>query len=55
MMTRFLPWLLQIHVFDKLDYCGTLKNLEAVISLKNFQVCRPARPYDSPGGLLAPV
>ena len=30
--------LLQIHVFDKLDYCGTLKNLGQIISRRNFQV-----------------
>ena len=30
--------LLQIHVFDKLDYCGTLKNLEDIVNLPNFQV-----------------
>ena len=32
--------MLQIHVFDKLDYCGSLKNLDAVASRPNFQVSR---------------
>ncbi|CAK0782674.1 hypothetical protein CVIRNUC_005869 [Coccomyxa viridis] len=27
----------QIHVFDKLDYCGSLKNLDAIASRPNFQ------------------
>ena len=31
---------LQIHVFDKLDYCGSLKNLDAIASRPNFQVSR---------------
>ena len=30
--------LMQIHVFDKLDYCGTLKNLDALANAPNFQV-----------------
>ena len=29
---------MQIHVFDKLDYCGTLKNLDALANAPNFQV-----------------
>ena len=34
-----LCWLAQVIVFDKLEYCGTLKNLDSVINKPNFKVC----------------